>query len=144
MTLLAKIAGWFITSKWGLTILACIVAIAASFLTYNIVVDRAYDRGVAKCQADHIAAEALANQRQDVENAARNTAASKIANTADAAGEAATAATDVSTNSTKEVIHYVYRDLPHTKPVAIGSCVHPVDDRVQQRFNEAIRAANGQ
>lgn len=41
----------------------------------------------------------------------------------------------------QERIRYAYRDRIVTVPVAAGSCVHPVDDRVQDAIDDAVSAA---
>lgn len=139
---MGSILTWFITSKWGITILLAVALAAGSLITYKLVVDRAFDRGVAKCRGELLAATALENQRQARLNVQRNTAASEIANAADAAGADVVRETDAATNDAKETIHVVYRDRPATKPVAPGSCVHPVDKRVQDKLSEAFNSAN--
>lgn len=142
MIKLLAILKWFITSKWGLTILVAAAIAAGMALALWLFADHYYDKGKADCQGDLIAATAKANQAQAAANEARNKLASEVANRATASGAAVVKEADTTTQSTKEVIRYVYRDPPTTKPVA-GSCVHPVDKRVQDRISEAVRAANG-
>lgn len=137
-----KVVAWLFGTRIGRIVLVVAVALLAAVLTFHMVDSRAYKRGQLDCTTKHLAAEAEANQRQARENERRNKVASTIAKDADARGTEAVKATDIVSNETKEVIRYVYRDPPRTKPVA-GTCVHPVDERVQSRIDKAVNAANG-
>jgi Tfp pilus assembly protein PilX len=101
-----------------------------------------YNLGVAACNAQHLADEAVANQRQAMENERKNKLASQIANAADKQGEDVIRDTATDLNKTKETTADVYAKPPTTRPVAVGSCVHPVDKRVQARIDAAVDSAN--
>ena len=66
-----------------------------------------------------------------------------IAQQADKANEAAVQDVAKDQADAGKEIHYVYRDRIKTVPVAAGSCVHPMDDRVQAELEAALQRANG-
>ena len=99
--------------------------------------------GYAKCKAEYAEAQAKADAEQARKNAANDAASSDITKGTTKAGEQVVAAADKANTEAKKEIEYVYRDPPQTAPVAFGSCVHPVDNRVQQEIGEAVRSANG-
>ena len=100
-----------------------------------------YNEGVADCQSGRITDTNAANVAQGERNIEANKTSSEIAKEADA--EAAKVAKDVeqSKADSKETVHEVYKKPPVTAPVAIGSCVHPLDERVQDRIGKARAAA---
>jgi len=102
-----------------------------------------YDKvGYERCQGEHAAALAAANADQANKNAANDkTSAAVGQQTADAAGKVIKGA-DADTTKTKETIDHVYQKPPTTAPVVLGSCVHPVDQRVQDAIDGAVRQAN--
>ena len=103
-----------------------------------------YDaKGYQRCKSEQI--EALNNA--NVEQAKKNAASAKVSaevgqQTADAANTVVRDADD-RTASTKETIEDVYAKPPTTAPLALGTCVHPVDQRVQDDIDAAVRRANG-
>lgn len=99
--------------------------------------------GYDECQAEHAEALNKANVKQAEKNAENDRTSAKVGKDAADAGAAATKKADVNTAKTKETIHDVYSKPPVTAPVAYGSCVHPVDKRVQDGIDEAVRRANG-
>lgn len=139
---MGSIAKWFITSKIGIALLLAAAMLTAAGVTHHVISKNAYNRGVSDTVAKYLAERAIANQRQAIENERKNKLASAIANKADADGQKATTDTDIKTNQTKEVIRYVYHDAPRTQPVAAGSPVHPLDQRVQARIDQAVDQAN--
>ena len=98
--------------------------------------------GYNKCKAEYADAQAKADAAQATKNAANDAASSDITKGTTKAGEQVVAAADKANTEAKKEIEYVYRDPPQTAPVAFGSCVHPVDNRVQQEIGEAVRSAN--
>lgn len=98
--------------------------------------------GYNRCKAEYAEAQAKADREQAEKNAKNDKASSDITKDTTKAGENIVAAADKANADSKKEIEYVYRDPPQTAPVAFGSCVHPVDNRVQQEIGEAIRAAN--
>ena len=137
-----NVLAWFVTSKTGLTILLALALAAGGGITWFMFAKHYRAQGVAQCEGKHLGEAAIEAQRQARENVKRNADASRIANTADAAGAASALATDVASNTTREVIRDVYHEVPRTKSIT-GSCVHPVDKRVQAEFDKAVGAANG-
>jgi sRNA-binding protein len=138
----SSIIAWLFGTKTGRTVLLC-GAIAAGAVASWYAFSSHYDaQGYARCQGEHAAALNKANVEQARENAERAKTGSQIGqkaadNAQDVVRDADTAAT-----TTKKDIHDVYKKPPVTAPVALGSCVHPVDPRVQKRIDSAIREAN--
>lgn len=98
--------------------------------------------GYERCQGEHAKALADANANQANKNAANDRTSAEVGQqTADAASKVVKD-TDRDTNKTKETIDHVYEKPPTTAPVALGSCVHPVDQRVQDAIDRAVRQAN--
>lgn len=132
---------WFITSKWGRLLLGAGILTVAIGLTYWLVDHRAYDRGIADCQAEHAEAVAKANAEQAKREGEQRAAATKIGKDSDVAAARITSTVDATTATTKEVIHDVYHEV--LVPVA-GSCTpRPLDPRVQDRIDSAVDSANG-
>ena len=94
--------------------------------------DHYYDKGVASCQAGRATDTNAANVAQGEKNIASNQTSSDIGKAADA---------EAAKNNSKETIHDVYKKPPVTAPVAVGSCVHPLDERVQDQISKARAAA---
>ncbi len=95
-------------------------------------------RGYARCQSEHLAAAVSAAAGQARKNAENNQISSQVGkDTADAVSTTIAKA-DENTGRAKETITDVYRDPPKTAPVVLGSCVHPVDPRVQERIDAAV------
>lgn len=101
------------------------------------------DKGYQKCQAEQLEAINKGNVKQAQENAEKDKLGSEIAQAATEGAEAVVKEADDNAVSTKEEIKDVYKKPPATAPVALGSCVHPVDQRVQDRIDRAVRQANG-
>jgi hypothetical protein len=101
-----------------------------------------YNAGYEARTAVYAAEQAKANVDLIARERARDATSSEISKHTDKTAAAAVADTQAATAATKEVIHVVYRDRPTTQPVSPGSCVHPVDSRVQDRIDRAVREAN--
>ena len=100
-----------------------------------------YEKGKTDCQLAQLRDTNLANVAQGERNAANNATSSQIGQESAKAGNAAVDDAVKAAETSKEKVDVVYRDPPATAPVAYGSCVHPVDDRVQQQFEQARAAA---
>lgn len=103
--------------------------------------DHYYQKGKTDCQLSRATDANAANVAQGEQNAANNLVSSQIGQDAAKAGAAAVDAANTATATGKEKIDVVYRDPPKTAPIALGSCVHPVDARVQDQFEQARAAA---
>lgn len=101
-----------------------------------------YNAGYEARTAVYATKQAKANVDLVARERARDATSSQISKQTDQTAAAAVADTQAATAAAKEVIHVVYRDRPITKPVAPGSCVHPVDGRVQERIDRAVDQAN--
>ena len=100
-----------------------------------------YNKGMAACQARRMADANAANVAQGEKNIANNQTASEIGKVADAEAAKVAADAEAAKNDSKETIRDVYKKPPVTAPVAVGSCVHPLDERVQDRIGAARAAA---
>lgn len=100
------------------------------------------DKGYERCKGEQAAALNDANEKQAEENAAKDKLGTEIAQQAATEAEAVVKSADTNAITTKEQIKDVYKKPPTTAPVALGSCVHPLDDRVQDRIDRAVRQAN--
>lgn len=98
--------------------------------------------GYDKCQAEHALAVANANVKQAAKNAANDALSAGIGQKSAKAADKAVAAVDKQTTKTKENTDRVYSKPPTTAPIALGSCVHPVDDSVQDDIDRAVDRAN--
>ena len=103
--------------------------------------DHYYDKGVTDCQLGRATDTNAANVAQGETNIANNQTASEIGKVADAEAAKVAADAEEAKNDSKETIHDVYKKPPVTAPVAVGSCVHPLDERVQDRIGKARAAA---
>ncbi len=102
-----------------------------------------YDsQGYQRCKDEQLQALNQANVDQAAKNAANDKASAEVGQqTADAANKVVRDA-DAGTTTAKETIEDVYAKPPSTAPLALGSCVHPVDQRVQDDIDAAVRRAN--
>lgn len=100
-----------------------------------------YNQGVAECQAGRATDTNAANVAQGEQNIANNKTSSDIAKETDAEAVKVAEDAEKAKSESKETIENVYKKPPVTAPVAIGSCVHPVDERVQDRISKARAAA---
>lgn len=99
-------------------------------------------QGYQRCKSEQTEALNRANAEQAAKNAANDKASAEVGQqTADAANTVVAGA-DANTASTKETIEDVYSKPPTTAPLALGSCAHPVDQRVQDDIDAAVRRAN--
>jgi hypothetical protein len=138
-----RIAGWLFGTAMGRGVLlggSISIGIAAGWYLFS---SHYETKGYEKCQSEQLEAIAKGNVKQANENAEKDKLGSEIAQEAldDAAGVVKEA--DNNAISTKEDIKDVYKKPPATAPVSFGSCVHPVDQRVQDRIDRAVRQANG-
>lgn len=98
--------------------------------------------GYAKCQAEHTDVLNKANVDQANKNAKNDKTSSQIAKDAGTAAADVIWGADNHAQEAKKEIHDVYEKPPVTAPVSLGSCVHPVDERVQERIDKALDRAN--
>ena len=140
---------WTIAAKkaWKSPLLrgAVMVALAgiAAGLLWGAFASHYREQGRLECEAAQRAAVDKANREQQKANEEQQEQSDELADAATEAAEDAVAEIDNESVTTKKEITDVYRDPPATAPVVLGSCVHPVDDRVQDRIERAVEAANG-
>lgn len=134
-----KIGLWLINSRIGQSILLALACLLTAYVAYRW----AYNNGKHDCEASVAAQQADANIQVHDEGVKRDATSSDISKDTTEKATETVAKIDTTTGKQTEVIRYVYRDRPRTTPVAPGSCVHPVDDRVQEVFDQAVHRANG-
>lgn len=100
-----------------------------------------YNEGVASCQLKRVSDTNAANVAQGEKNIANNQTSTQIAKQTDEEAAKVVEDAEQARQETKESVNEIYRKPPVTAPVSIGSCVHPLDDRVQSRIDEARDAA---
>lgn len=98
--------------------------------------------GYRRCKDEQARAVNDANVKQARENANNDATSASVGQHAAASAEAVAKAADQGTTKTKETIEHVYAEPPTTAPIALGSCVHPLDQRVQDDIDAAVRRAN--
>lgn len=136
-----KVLAWLLGTATGRGVLiggSITIGLAGGWWLFSSHYEKA---GYEKCQAEHLAAQNKANEEQAQKNADNNQVSSEVGRDTSDNTTTVINESDTKTADAKETIRYVYRDPPRTAPVALGSCVHPVDDRVQQRIDEAVRRA---
>lgn len=129
---------FFLDTRIGQAILLAVGMLIAGGLAYRWADGNGYDR----CQAEHALAVADANVETYNAQVKRDAGSLDAGKAADKAGAEAVAEVDQQTQQTEEKVHVIYRDRPATAPVASGSCVHPVDPRVQDGIESAVDRAN--
>ena len=135
---MATIIAWLFGTKLGRSVLLASVIATTVLVTYQVVEQKGYDR----CKAEWNAAIADANVKTIDEQNERDAKSSDITQGARASNEENIQAIDEKADKSKETVNDVYDQPPRTQPVAYGSCVHPVDDRVQQEIERGYREAN--
>lgn len=100
-----------------------------------------YNAGVKDCQSGRATDTNAANVAQGEQNIANNKTSSQLAQEADVEAVKVIEDAEKAKSESKETVSDVYKKPPVTAPVAIGSCVHPVDERVQDRISKARAAA---
>lgn len=137
-----KVIAWLFGTAMGRGVLLGLtlaIGVAGSWFLFA----KHYDgEGYARCKAEQQAALNKANAEQAAENERKSLLGSEIAKDASEKAEGVVARADDDRTSTNEEITDVYEKPPATAPVAFGSCVHPVDPRVQSRIDDAVREAN--
>lgn len=100
-----------------------------------------YNEGVASCQAGRATDTNAANVAQGEKNIANNQTSSDIGKATDAEAAKVIEDAEQAKQDSKETVHEVYKKPPVTAPIVVGSCVHPLDERVQDRIGKARAAA---
>ena len=139
---MTKVLAWLLGTKIGRTILATLAVCLVVWLSWLGFSAHYYNAGVVSCQLGLATDTNAANVAQGEKNAANNQTSSEVGRDTVDNVNAVINESDTQTSDAKETIRYVYRDAPRTAPVALGSCVHPVDDRVQERIDDAVRRAS--
>lgn len=129
---------WLFGTKLGRTVLLLGTIAITVVITYNVVEQKGYDR----CKREWDASIADANVKVIDEQNERDAKSSDITQDARASNQTNTQAIDKQAAKSEEVVNDVYDKPPRTKPVTYGSCVHPVDDRVQDEIERGYRQAN--
>lgn len=132
---------WLFGTSMGRGVLLGSSIMIGAGLSWWLFSDHYYDQGVAACEAGRLGDTNAANVAQGEANITNNQTSSQIAKETDAEAAKVVADAEQAKSDSKETTHEVYKKPPVTAPVAIGSCVHPVDERVQDRIGKARAAA---
>ena len=129
---------WMFGTKLGRAVTLAVVILLCWWAFSSHYEQEGYNR----CQREHAAAVAQANIDQARQNTANDKTSAGIGQKAATAADKAVAAVDKQTTETKENTDRVYSKPPTTAPIVLGSCVHPVDDSVQDDIDRAVDRAN--
>lgn len=129
---------WLFGTKLGRTVLMFGTIAITVIITYNVVEQRGYDR----CKREWDRSIADANVKVIDEQNKRDATSSGITQGTRASNEENVQAVDTAAEKSEGVINDVYDKPPRTQPIAYGSCVHPVDQRVQDEFERGYHQAN--
>lgn len=128
---------WLFGTKTGRAVFTAAI-IAACWWGFST---HYYNNGVKDCQSQRSTDTNAANVAQGEKNIASNQTSSAIEKKSDADAARVASEAEGANNQSKETVREVYRNPPATAPVAVGSCVHPLDQRVQDRISSARAAA---
>lgn len=137
----AKAIAWLFGTSMGRGVLLGASMSIGAVASWYVFKTHYYDAGFQACQLGRATDTNAANVAQGETNIANNQTSSEIGKTADAEAAKVAADAEAAKNDSKETIHDVYKKPPVTAPVAVGSCVHPLDERVQDRIKAARAAA---
>lgn len=137
----ATAIAWLIGTKAGRSVALALALLVGVLLSWWAFSSHYYDQGYAACQSGRATDTNAANVAQGEQNIANNKTSSELAKEADAEAIRVVEDAEKAKTESKETVSDVYKKPPVTAPVAIGSCVHPVDDRVQDRISKARAAA---
>lgn len=132
---------WFVNTKLGRTVGAALLIVIAVVASWYFFSTHYYNAGVKACEAKQLADVNKSNVAQGEQNKANNLASGAVAKDADKKQQQLTDAASKDNQTAKGEVHDIYKKPPATAPVRLGSCVHPVDDSVQRRIDEARAAA---
>ena len=137
----ATVIAWLVGTKAGRSVALLAALAIGAVVSWYVFSTHYFSAGVASCQSGRLADTNAANVAQGETNISNNETSSSVGKVADE--EAADLADDVeeAKRDSQETIHEVYKKPPVTAPVAVGSCVHPLDERVQDRIGDARAAA---
>ena len=134
---------WLLGTKIGRTTLATLAVCLVVWLSWLGFSAHYYNAGVAACQLGLATDTNAANVAQGEKNIDNNLISGRIGKESASQRNELLDAVETDRNNSKESITDVYKAPPATAPVALGSCVHPVDRRVQDRLEAARAAAVG-
>lgn len=137
-----KIIAWLFGTPTGRGVLIGLCVAAGVGIAWFAFSSHYESVGYERCQGEHAKALARANAEQARKNEQQVNTGLGIAKNADARAANAISEADKKASDVKEDIKRVYKEPPTTAPVGIGSCVHPLDERVQDRVDASVRAAN--
>lgn len=137
-----KVIAWLFGTPKGRGVLIGLSLALGALLSWLVFSSHYEAVGYDKCQSEHAEALNKANVEQAKENERKSEIGATIAGNAASNADTAVKKADDSTTTTKEGISNAYKSPPRTAPVSLGSCVHPVDDRVQDGIDGAVRKAN--
>lgn len=133
---------WLFSTKAGRSVLLAGVVAATATACWFGFKTHFINEGYSKCKSEWNASIAKANEKTVKEQNKRDEVSSDVSQDTRAKNQEDTKAVDRQADKTKETVNDVYDKPPRTQPVAYGSCVHPVDQRVQDEFERSYREAN--
>lgn len=136
-----KAIAWLFGTSMGRGVLLGSSLMIGAGLSWWLFADHYYEKGKTACELGRAVDTNEANVAQGEQNAANNAASSEVGKQADAEAAALAEEAERAKQETKETVDEIYRKPPATAPVAVDSCMHPVDDRVQDRIDAARAAA---
>lgn len=142
----ATAISWLFNTKLGRSVLLVGTALITAGLLHWAFASHYIEQGRTACNNEWNEAVKTAVDTELKRRSDQATRASDNASKARADADKAVGEINDSNTKTVEVIRYVYRDRPTTRPVQPGGCVHPVDKRVQRRIEGAVdqaRTASG-
>jgi len=132
---------WLLTTKVGRAV-AATTLVAITLVTSWYFFSSHYTKaGYDACQAEHALAVAEDNIKVNEAQNKRDATTDKISDKADDTAAEVIEKTNTDTNETKTAIRTVYKDRVVTVPTVAGSCVHPVDSKVQSAIQDAWKSA---
>lgn len=137
----APAIAWLVGTKAGRSVALAVALLLGALLSWWAFSSHYYDQGVAACQSGRATDTNAANVAQGEQNIANNKTSAELAKEADSEAVKVVEDAEKAKSESKETVSDVYKKPPVTAPIAIGSCVHPLDDRVQDRISKARAAA---
>lgn len=139
---MSAILAWFLNTSFGRTVLlSTVIAITAGTCWWGLS-SHYKEVGRQECQDAHDKDLADANLAQAGKNLKSDNTSAAVGQQAVASTNKAIQGADAKAATTNQEIRDAYRQPPKTAPLALGSCVHPLDERVQAGIDGAVNRAN--
>ena len=133
---------WLLNTKVGRTVLLSLVIVITVGACWWGFSSHYKEVGRQECQAKQDKQLADANVAQTDKNLKSDNASAAVGQQAAASTNKVVQGADAEAAATNQEIRDAYRQPPKTAPLALGSCVHPLDGRVQNGIDGAVNRAN--